>query len=176
MDKQQIYDRIRELESKESLTDAEMSELVSLKPGAFKKAPNFFTLGGVDAGKAVTNVQVLSGRAQQAFSNGYFIEAISLRLLMLDLLLRMYVVNKTGRPIEADDKRTFGTMIGLAKDSGLDEGLTRRLERFNSFRIKGVHRLLLGDGAYDDLRAAFEGDSTLVDDTRRSVMQSMPAL
>lgn len=176
MDQEQIDNRIRELESKESLTDAEMSELVSLKPGAFKKAPNFFSIGGVDVNKALQNLQALSGRAQKAFLDGYFVEAISMRLLMLDFLLRMYVVSKTGETIEADDKLSFGAIIRLAEKSGLNADIIARLDLFNAVRIKGIHRLLLGDITYDELRAAFESDPALPDDTRKIVMLSMPAV
>lgn len=174
MHQNQINRRIAELEAKKTLTDVEMNELISLKPGTFRKGPNLFQLGVKDVEKTFRNLESLSERSQNAFEAGYYLEAISLRLLLLDFLLRTYIVNKSGEPIKYDDKTTFGGMIKKAQKAGLQQELVGRLCDLNDTRIKGIHRLLLGDLAYDELKQGFKADPRLVKDVRDAVFSSLP--
>jgi hypothetical protein len=148
--------RLAELKNKEVLTDAEINELMVLSPsGTFKSGPNLLTIGIKNLTSFVDNLNVGGEISRKAFEQGFYIETISLRLQHIEIYLRMYFVvkNRKGKIIDADsDKRTFGNFINDCKTLNFDETLIGELVEFNNFRIKAIHKYLLGEIAYSDLK------------------------
>lgn len=90
--------RLAKLSGLETLTDAEMQELVRLRPpGAFKTGPNLLTLGVVNLEQAFLNYKEGAARSKHAYDSGCFIEVISLRLQHIDFWLRCFWVARTNR-------------------------------------------------------------------------------
>jgi hypothetical protein len=149
-------DRLQELSEKEILTDAELNELMELSPaGSFKTAPNLLTIGVNNVAAFVENLNVGGIMSIKAFEQGFYIETISLRLQHIEIYLRMFYVfkNKKGKLIDADtDKRTFGNFINDCKTLGFDNELLEELKEFNDFRIKAIHKYILGEISYGDLK------------------------
>jgi hypothetical protein len=149
-------ERLSELRKKTVLTDTEMNELMQLSPiGEFKSGPNLFTLGIKNIDVFIENLNEGAIISQQAFDQGFYIETISLRLQHIELYLRMYVVikNKKGKIIDAEtDKRTFGNYINECEMLGFDKNLIAEMKYFNDYRIKAIHKYLLGEIRYIDLK------------------------
>lgn len=146
---------LKELQSKETLTDSEMNELISLSsPNTFKSLPNMYSLGVVDVERAFNNFKEGPERAKNALSNKCYLEVISLRLQHAEFWLRMFWVakNKKGKIYEPEDKRTFGVIINDCKQLGFKTDLIQRLLEFNEHRINAIHKYLLGATEYDELR------------------------
>lgn len=123
----------------------------------------------------MANIKNVSGLFNKAYSAGYYLEAISLRLLILDFFLRIYIVTTGGKiRFKPDDKETFGLMIKLAEKGELEMALIKRLNDFNRKRVAGIHRLLLGDIAYDELRKALDDDPNLVQDLEGKIGSILP--
>jgi hypothetical protein len=148
--------RLAELQNLEVLTDAEINELIALSPsGSFKSGPNLLTIGIKNLTSFVENLNVGGEMSRKAFDQGFYIETISLRLQHIEIYLRMYFVvkNKKGKLIDADsDKRTFGNFINDCKNLEFDTTLIDELEEFNNFRIKAIHKYVLGEILYDELK------------------------
>jgi hypothetical protein len=147
--------RLAELSRLETLTDAEMQELVSLRPpGMFKTLPNALTLGVVDLKQAVLNYKEGASRSQHAYDVGCFIEVISLRLQHIDFWLRSFWVarNQKGKIFDAADKRTFGVLVSDCEKLGFEPSLVQRMRSFNATRVDSIHKYLLGAIRYEDLK------------------------
>jgi hypothetical protein len=153
MDKEEK--RLAELGKLETLTDAEMQELVRLRPsGTFKTGPNLLTLGVVDLEQAFLNYKEGAARSHHAYSAGCFIEVISLRLQHMDFWLRSFWVarNHKGKIFDAADKRTFGVLVTDCEKLGFEFSLVERMRSFNSARVSSIHKYLLGAIRYEDLK------------------------
>ena len=73
-------ERIAELEAKEEpLTDAEMLELIALKPGAFVQLPDLTVAGLRDVKQALNNLLDSGSQSKRAFESGFYVEVIALR-------------------------------------------------------------------------------------------------
>lgn len=152
-------ERLAELEGKETLTDAEMQELMRLKPpGSFSSGPNLLKLGVADVSIAFDNFKEGPSRAKHALENHCYLEVISLRLQHAEFWLRMFwvVKNKKGKIFETDDRRAFGAIITDCKNLGFDLDLIERLRKFNEHRINAIHKYLLGATTYEELREVCE--------------------
>ena len=149
-------ERLFELTTKQILTDAEMNELMQLSPiGEMKYGPNLFNLGVKNLDIFIENLNEGVIISQQAFEQGFYIETISLRLQHIELYLRMYVVvkNKKGKIIDSEtDKRTFGNFINECDILGFDKALITEMKDFNEYRIKAIHKYLLGEIRHQDLK------------------------
>ena len=147
--------RLEELRAKETLVDVEMQELIRLSaPATFKLGPNLLSIGVIDLEKAFENFKDGPKRSQHALQNGCYIEVISLRLQHAEFWLRIFYVakNKKGKIFEPDDKRTFGVIINDCKQLGFSSDLTKKLMAFNHHRINAIHKYLLGETDYEELR------------------------
>jgi hypothetical protein len=149
-------ERYLELTSKEILTDSEMSELEKISPsGTFHTGPNLFTIGVKNITSFIKNLNTGVEISRKAFEQGFYIENISLRLQNMEIYLRMYIVvkNKKGKLIDSEtDKRTFGNFINDCKNLGFDNDLVNEMKEFNDFRILAIHKYILGEISYNDLR------------------------
>lgn len=147
--------RLAALSQLETLTDAEMQELVwHQPPGTFKKLPNLLTLGVVDLKQASLNYEEGASRSKHAYEAGCFIEVISLRLQHIDFWLRSFWVarNRKGQIFDPTDKRTFGLLVADCEKLGFDPSLVQRMRSFNQSRVTSIHKYLLGAIRYDDLK------------------------
>jgi len=150
----EIISRFKELQSKETLTDSEMKELISLStPNEFKKLPNMYLLGVIDVERATNNLKEGPERTKNALNNKCYLEVISLRLQHAEFWLRMFWIakNKKGKIYDPEDKRTFGVIINECKQLGFRPDLIDRLLSFNEVRINAIHKYLLGATGYDEL-------------------------
>jgi hypothetical protein len=138
--------RLKQLRSKETLTNDEMNELVRLSPEGMLSLPNMETLGVTDFGMAFQNLKEGAERTRNAFDNGCYLEVISLRLQHIEFWLRIFWVAKNGKRkiFEADDKRTFGTITNNCSDLGFNTDLISKLNSFNSYRINAIHKVYSG--------------------------------
>lgn len=152
-------ERLRELETKAEaqhrLSEKEMAELARLTQVRQLEGPELHLLGVTDVDATLANLEDIDDRADFAYQNYFALEAISLRLLMLDFFLRMYVVHKTQEPIDPHSKIQFGTLINKAENSGLSEDLVNRLRVFNEGRKAGIHNLLLGHAYLQEVADAY---------------------
>jgi hypothetical protein len=149
--------RLEYLRTLETLTDAEMNELIALSPsGIFKDGGNFADLGVVDVGRAFANLKEGAARSKHAYAHGCYIEVLSLRLQHTDLWLRMFWVwkNKKGKIFEAEDKRTFGVLIHECESLGFDKAMVVRMRDFNDSRVDAIHKYLLGVTDYLAIKLA----------------------
>ena len=121
--------------------------------------PDLASLGVTDHEQFFEHVHALEDEAETAYRNRYFLEAISLRMLLLDFFLRAYVVSRTSKPIEPyskQDMRTFKPLVDAARGLGLPARLAKRLLAFNEKRNGGIHRYLLGRGdSYEEIGDAY---------------------
>jgi hypothetical protein len=170
-------ERLKELfdtaDSSSRLSNEEMEEINSIiaeHTGAagVLEAPDLNMLGVTDHLRFFENFSYIRQEAEEAYEDGYYLEAISLRLLTFDLLLRIYVVHKTKQPVKPSIQ--FGQLLGKAKGQGFPQKLATELEAFDEKRISTIHHYLLGQvdyeeigGAYRDADGLFERISTAPD-------------
>jgi hypothetical protein len=158
-------ERLKELEAAADvrpLSREEMAEVRSIveehTEGAFFEGPDFNLLGVTDPEAFLENFFDIGGKAEEAYRDECFFEAISLRLLALDFVLRAYVVYKSGDPIEPySDQETmkFGRVIWEAEEQGLPEKLVADLQVFNKKRNAAIHHYLLGRTSYQEIGDAY---------------------
>ncbi len=168
--------RLAELSQLETLTDAEMQELVRLRPfGTFKTPPNLLTLGVVDLDQAFLNYKEGASRSKHAYNAGCFIEVISLRLQHIDFWLRSFWVarNHKGKIFDATDKRTFGVLVTDCEKLGFDASLVQRMRSFNVSRVESIHKYLLGAIRYDDLKPVCDAHQGLDADVGNYVREQI---
>lgn len=120
----EVMARIEELEAKaeHGLTMEEFAELRGLQDfggdEAIIEVGDAQDVGITHPRVSLQNLQSLDQRAQAAFNHGFYLEAISLTLLVLDFGLRAYLFKKTEKPVEFG--RYFATMIKEAGEAGLE--------------------------------------------------------
>ena len=138
---------------------AEMQRIVEEHTeGEFLEGPEFAALGVTDPHTFYENFRLMMDDTEATYREQYFLEAVSLRLLALDLVLRIYLVHKTGKPIEPlsnDDKLSFGQLVKKAKKHGLPHDLANDLWAFNKARVDGIHHFLLGRTTYQAIGDAY---------------------
>ena len=158
--------RLVELEAKDSLTDAEMQELIMLKPGKIVELPGLQTIGVSDLNQAMANLVEIANRSKHALQHNCYIVVISLRLQHIEVFLRIYWVaqNRYGKIYTTGDKRTFGQVIEDCASVGMRKELVTALKEFNRHRINVIHKYLLGATNYEQLRAVCEQHANLVQD------------
>lgn len=121
--------------------------------------PDFRELGVTDPQRFLVNARHVMHYAETAYRNGFFIEAVSLRMLLLDFSLRAFIVDRTDEPIEpysGQDKMPFAPLVKKARKHGLPQALTDRLLSFNEKRVAGVHHFVLGRASYQEIGDAYQ--------------------
>jgi hypothetical protein len=143
--------RLKELldtvDSSGRLSNEEMEEINRIVAehtgaGGVLVAPDLDMLGVTNHLKFFEHFGYIAQDAEEAYQAGWFLEAISLRLLTFDFLLRIYVVHKTKQPVKPSIQ--FGQLLGKAKGQGFPQKLAAELEAFNEKRISSIHHYLLG--------------------------------
>lgn len=102
--------------------------------------------------------ELLVQKRLKAVRNGYWLEAITLSYICLELDLRKLLsTNALGKtkPLEHEKiikQEYLMNLANLAKDNGfISEDIWDRIKRFNDFRRKAIHGLIQGEITYDDL-------------------------
>ncbi|MCC6502541.1 MAG: hypothetical protein IT362_05325 [Deltaproteobacteria bacterium] len=95
----------------------------------------------------------------KAVRNGYWLEAITLSYICLELRLRILLsTNALGKKIPVEHEKIIKqkylmSLANLAKENGfISEDIWERIKKFNSLRKKAIHGLIQGEIGYDDLR------------------------
>ena len=107
-------------------------------------------LGVTDFDVAFANLQAFRARRSAAFRNGYYVEAIALTAHELEFFLSLWYAAKTQQPIKG--RVTLGTWVDRVYREGFDPQVVEWLRQFNQVRRQAIHRMLLGEATYDDLR------------------------
>lgn len=108
----------------------------------------------------LNNKTVVQKRIIDAISQGFYIEAISLRILILDFWLRVYIRNADQEVVVV--RREFGNLLKMAKKLGLPSDIWKQVDDFNKDRVKAIHGFLLGKVSLDDLEPIAKGSSVIV--------------
>jgi len=150
----QLYEAQRE----HGLSDEEMAEknrIITAYMGSVGvvELPDLDLLGITDYMAFIERLGTIHADAQAAYQEAWFLEAISLRMLALDFLLRVYIANKKDVAVPPD--LPFGRLLGNAKDQNFPPSLADELETFNDKRNEGIHRYLLGQGSYQGIGVAY---------------------
>lgn len=97
----------------------------------------------------LSNLHNIGQRIEAAIKSGFLIEALSLRLQVIDFWLRIYYRNQ--RKVDEKRQREFGRLLDQCKDLGLDKDLVRELKEFNSHRVDAIHGFIIGKTTYEVL-------------------------
>jgi hypothetical protein len=97
----------------------------------------------------LSNLQNISEKIQKAIDSEFYIEALSLRLQIVDFWLRVFYRNK--RNIGEQRQREFGRLIDQCKKLGMDQPLVTRLKDFNTHRVNAIHGYVIGKTTYENL-------------------------
>ena len=133
---------LREANSERGLSDAELAEMNRIitahtRAAGVVEAPDLDMLGVTDYEAFIERFSTIHEQAEAAYQSGWFLEAISLRMLTLDFLLRMYIVHRTKQRIPP--KPTYGQLIKKAKGQTFRQSLAADLEAYNDRRNEGIH-------------------------------------
>lgn len=158
--------RLAELLGKDELTAAEMQEVIDLgESGDILSLPSLHSIGTDDIDRAIKNLSEIAGRTGYAIEQGCYLEAISLRLQLIEFWLRLYYVaaNGKGKIFALYDRRTFGKIVHDCAQLGFEPALINRLSEFNKRRIDAIHKYILGATDYDELQRVCEQSAVLPD-------------
>jgi len=93
-----------------------------------------------------------------AQNNGFWLEAISLSYILLEIELRLLLSSKAGAlripipPRKIDSQNYLMNLANLAKEEGfIDEKIWDRIKNFNHTRKKAIHGLAQGEISYENL-------------------------
>jgi hypothetical protein len=103
----------------------------------------------------------------KAQNNGYWLEAVDLSYILLEIELRLLLSSKASRiraaPTEIVDKEYLITLAKLAKDKEyIDETLYQKIITFNKTRNDAIHGLAQGRIRYEELEKTCRGTSALL--------------
>ena len=97
----------------------------------------------------LNNLSGISEKIQRAIELECFIEAISLRLQIIDFWLRVFFVNRCAEG--QTRKREFGALLDQCKGLDLDQEIYEKLKAFNKHRINAIHGYVIGKTTYKEL-------------------------
>ncbi|RLG16190.1 hypothetical protein DRN69_01450 [Candidatus Pacearchaeota archaeon] len=145
-------DRLKFLRDKRALTGKEMEEFKKLTPkGSWELIGNWKDIGSIDDFKKVSkNFRTIGEKIQYAINSSCYIEAISLRLMLIDIALRLFLNNngvnlKTKKPSELQ----FGSLLKEIERYNFDKRLRKKLINFNRERIEAIHNFIYNGVDYN---------------------------
>jgi len=107
----------------------------------------------------------------RAIKQGYWLEAIDLTYILLEIELRLLLTSKAGakgKPLSKDKidrQRYLMNLANLAKDSGfLSESLWERIREFNNKRRAAIHGLAKCKISYHELEKVCKNTEELIYD------------
>lgn len=103
----------------------------------------------------------------KAKNNGFWMEAIDLTYILLEIELRLLLTSKAGDeiipPHKIDDQKYLMNLANLSKDSGfIDQTIWMQIQKFNNCRKQAIHGLAQGDIKYEDLEDCLKDTTELV--------------
>jgi hypothetical protein len=119
----------------------------------------------------------IQSHAYYSYDSGFAFEAISCRVLILDFMLRAFIVHRSGKPISPyskQDRTPFGKLIEKAKKHGLPPDLATDLYAFNEKRNDGIHHFLMGQATYQEIGDAFANSEGLFERIGEAI--NLPAM
>jgi len=145
-------EKLHDLILKKNLSHEEMEEFkrISLKD-SWKIIGNWKDIGArAELKKVAYNFQSIGKRIQHAINSQCYIEAISLRLILIEIVLRLFLKNK-GENLANKTPRElqFGSLLGDIKRHDFDSKLFERLEDFNKKRIEAIHNFVYQGSEYN---------------------------
>lgn len=114
----------------------------------FVRLPNIIKAGVKDLTLFIENFSIINEQIQNALDKGFYIEAVSLELELLDFWCKMYIVQNNGSFGEND---SFGVIIKNPAMKNITSSLAVELNNFNNERIKAVHKYVYGSCSYKDV-------------------------
>jgi len=144
--------RLKYLLEKKNLSYDEMEEFKNLAPvNSWKIIGNWKRIGSTPNFKKVAiNFQTIGKRIQHAINSRCYIEVISLRLLLIDVALRLFLNSKGEKFINKKPKELqFGSLLQKIEKHNFDADLLKRLKDFNKKRIEAIHNFLYRGIEYD---------------------------
>jgi hypothetical protein len=146
-----------------SPTDLELfARVESEAPGTFR------LISAVNAGieeriqqhlRALDDIHEL---IQRSVAGGFHIEAISLRLQVVDYWLRIYLTNRDPRVTR---RREFGALLEQCHELGLEDSIHDKMKEANARRIDAIHGIVVGSIAYEALAPVVAEFGELVKET-----------
>ncbi|MBK9391887.1 MAG: hypothetical protein IPN68_17465 [Bacteroidetes bacterium] len=106
------------------------------------------------------NIIELRGRVKHSLATHCFIEALSIRLQIIDYWLRLFFSNRATPGQKRE--REFGRLLKQVFDLGLSKELYEDLLEFNKHRINAIHGYVVGTTSYMIIKkVAIESDELL---------------
>ncbi len=138
-------------------------------PGTFK----FFSGGGTGVDGDIiahsTNYAEVASRIRFAEAAGCDLEAISLRLQVIDFWLRILLVNRA--PDVKRQRETGRLLEQCFHEAGLEKNLYDRLLLFNRTRTDAIHGFVIGAASYSDITKAARSSAGLAGELIGFVIQ-----
>lgn len=116
------------------------------------------------------NTQNIGKRIDAAINAGCFIEALSLRLQIVDFWLRIYFRNTRNEGEQR--RREFGRLLDQCKKLGLDNSLFTKLKEFNNHRVDAIHGYVIGKTTYEALKPIVAESKKLSSETIAWVLEN----
>lgn len=177
-------ERLRELEEAAEVRGLQSQEIEEMRriyeeheTGVFLEGPEYTKLGVTDANRFLENFRGIMEQGDFAYEHQFAFEAINCRVLVLDFMLRAYVVHRSGTAIAAysdEDRMTLGRLVAEAERHGLPAELVADLRAFNRKRNTAVHHFLLGRTSYQEIGDAYADSVGLFE--RIAEAMSMPPM
>ncbi len=145
-------------------------ELESAPPGTYKVYRGN-EIGLDDSlGLSMENYTQIRKLILHAVASECYIEVISLRLMLIDYWLRLFIRNKgySGKLYGLQ----FGHILSKASRHGLDKTIYDKINTFNNVRIKSVHGFIFGKTSIEDVRKFIKSTELLVPDLIIYVMDT----
>jgi len=144
--------------------------LASSPPGTYKLYRGEGTGVDIDIEKHMRNLASVGKYIKHAKEVGCLIEAISLRLQVIDYWLRVFFVNRA--PSGVKRQREFGRLLDQCINLGLDMILSGKLRNFNRHRINAIHGFVVGTTSYEELKTVVGESEYLISNTIISVLEN----
>lgn len=146
-----------------SATDLELYERVEKStPGTFKLFSAQDTGVEQRIQQHLSNLDEIQRRIRESVTAGCQIEAISIRLQVIDYWLRLYFANRSISTVKR--RREFGGLLDQCRNLGLEATLCERLQQANLKRIDAIHGFVVGSIAYAELESVSAQFGQLVKD------------
>lgn len=135
--------------------------------------PNIKNIGIINSQKAIENISIIVERAKSALENNFYIEFISLKIQYLEFYLKIYWVSKNpnNEILDENSRKFFGTLINECKSYGFETVLIDKINDFNTERVKGIHKYLMGGITESELELVCKKYSKLGNELYNYVIQ-----
>jgi len=147
-------ERLRHLILKKNLSHEEMEEFKKIsQKDSWRIIGNWRDIGAKgELKKVADNFQLIGKKIQYAINYQCYIEAISLRLTLIDIALRFFLKNKGENFANIITRELqFGSLLKNIERHNFDSKLLERLKDFNKKRIEVIHNFVYQGSEYNSL-------------------------